>query len=106
MKVVEAAVSGRVALAFSSKIVAFDVDTFQKYFFDLLWHLYCRNVVVSASRGAPVKEPWWERNNPPNMKTITSVQEFVDELVRLRCLHSAPMLGLIDRCLSPVGSWK
>lgn len=29
-----------------------------------------------------MKEPWWERNNPPNMKTITSVQDFVDELVR------------------------
>ncbi|CAL5227740.1 g10756 [Coccomyxa viridis] len=38
-----------------------------------------RSVVVSASRSPP-KEPWWEKNNPPNMKGISSVQQFVDEL--------------------------
>ncbi len=36
--------------------------------------------MVSASRSPP-KEPWWEKNNPPNMKGISSVQQFVDELV-------------------------
>ncbi|DBB04658.1 TPA: hypothetical protein ACH3X1_012721 [Trebouxia sp. C0004] len=25
-------------------------------------------------------EPWWEKNNPPNMKSITSVQEMVDAM--------------------------
>lgn len=41
--------------------------------------------MVSASRDVPVREPWWERNNPPNMKTITRVQDFVDELVSYPC---------------------
>ncbi|KAL3136885.1 hypothetical protein ABBQ32_006497 [Trebouxia sp. C0010 RCD-2024] len=25
-------------------------------------------------------EPWWEKNNPPNMKSITSVQDLVDAM--------------------------
>ena len=31
----------------------------------------------------PVSEPWWNKNNPPNMKEVNSVQELVDALVRV-----------------------
>ena len=58
---------------------------------------HCRSLVVSASRSPP-KEPWWEKNNPPNMKGVSSVQQFVDELVghfslpHLVCALSTPRL--------------
>jgi hypothetical protein len=39
---------------------------------------------LRAGRDTNVKEMWWERNNPPNMKTITSVQQFVEELVSVK----------------------
>jgi len=42
--------------------------------------MYCR-LQVSAGRLTSA-EPWWEKNNPPNMKSITSVQEMVDAMVR------------------------
>ena len=38
-------------------------------------------MVAYASRSAIPKEPWWEKGNPENMVGVTSVQQFVDELV-------------------------
>ena len=43
-----------------------------------------RDVGASAGNGV-VSEPWWERNCPANMKSINSVQDFVNEMV-LACL--------------------
>ncbi len=42
--------------------------------------IYCR-LQVNAGRLTSA-EPWWEKNNPSNMKSITSVQEMVDAMVR------------------------
>lgn len=51
------------------------VDTFAS-------HRSC-DLTVKAGR-ITASEPWWEKNNPPNMKSITSVQEMVDAMVSCR----------------------
>ena len=42
----------------------------------------CRLQTVRAGPGAPVTDKWWLKNNPPNMKSVASVQDFVDCMVR------------------------
>lgn len=54
----------------------------------------------TASRAAMAKEMWWERNNPQNMKTITSVQQFVDELVSRESIVDAVLAPKTSHLLS------
>ena len=41
----------------------------------------CRLQRVQAGPAANVREKWWTKNIPDNMRTVTSVQDFVDFLV-------------------------
>ena len=41
----------------------------------------CRRLQVSAGPRVAPKEEWWNKNCPDNMREISSVQQFVDELV-------------------------
>jgi hypothetical protein len=54
----------------------------------------CRDVGASGGNGV-VSEPWWERNCPANMKSINSVQDFVNEMVlAFSWMHDTCLLAL------------
>ncbi len=43
--------------------------------------ILCRSFRVWAGPNTPVTEPWWTKNNPDNMRSVSSVEEYVQLLV-------------------------
>ena len=56
--------------------------------------LVCRQTRLSVQAGrVPVGEKWWERSSVANMREVSGVQQFVDELVSCMSFAKAADIG-------------